>query len=125
MEGFINEQQRKENNDRYKQHPTKHNTQKTKKGNCRKPRATADILQQMVLREEERVMYRRMSAALKPQQLSTSMAIAPNEHNEWTESTTKEDTEKALIAHHFRNTVSPTTHPQCVCQSNKNSVLTA
>jgi hypothetical protein len=43
----------------------------------------------MVLRERERVMYRRMSAALKPQLLSTSMVIAPNEHEEWTERTTK------------------------------------
>jgi hypothetical protein len=46
-------------------------------------------------------MYRRMSAALKPQRLSISMVIAQNEHNEWTERTTKEDMEKAIIAHHI------------------------
>jgi hypothetical protein len=46
------------------------------------------------------VMYRRMSAALKPQRLSTSMGIAPNEKKEWTERTSKQDMEKAIMEHH-------------------------
>jgi hypothetical protein len=47
-------------------------------------------------------MYRRMSAALKPQRLSTSMVIALNEDEEWTERTTKKDMEKAIMEHHVR-----------------------
>jgi hypothetical protein len=43
-----------------------------------------------------------MSAALKPQRLSTSMVLAPNENKEWTERTTKQDMEKAINEHHFR-----------------------
>jgi hypothetical protein len=82
MEGLINEQQRKENEERYKQNPNEGPSSKVKKKHKRQPRATADILRQMVFRERERVMYRRMSAALKPQRLSTSMVIAPNENEE-------------------------------------------
>jgi hypothetical protein len=84
MEGLINAQQRKENEERYRQNPNKGSSSKVKKKHKRQPRATADMLRQMVLQERERVMYRRISAALKPQRLSTSMVIAPNEHEEWT-----------------------------------------
>jgi hypothetical protein len=102
MEGLINEQQRKENEEQYKQNPNGGPSSKVKKKHKRQPRATADILRQMVLRERERVMYRRMSAALKPQRLSTSMVIAPNENEEWTERTTKRAMEKAIMEHHVR-----------------------
>jgi hypothetical protein len=43
-----------------------------------------------------------MSAAFKPQHLSTSMVIAPNEDEEWTERTTKQDMEKAIMEHHVK-----------------------
>jgi hypothetical protein len=56
----------------------------------------------MVPQERERVMYRRTSAALKPQRLSTSMVIAPDANNEWTKRTTRQDMEKAIIAHHVK-----------------------
>jgi hypothetical protein len=56
----------------------------------------------MVLQERGKVMYRRMSAALKPQCLSTTMVIAPDENEEWTERTTKQDMEKAIMEHHVR-----------------------
>jgi hypothetical protein len=56
----------------------------------------------MVLRERGRVTYRSMSAALKPQRLSTSMVLAPNENKEWTKRTTKQDMEKAIMEHHVR-----------------------
>jgi hypothetical protein len=102
MEGLINEQQCKENEERYKQNPNEGSSSKVKKKHKRQPRATAGILRQMVLRERERGMYRRMSAALKPQRLSTSMVIAPNENKEWTKRTTKQDMEKAIMEHHVR-----------------------
>jgi hypothetical protein len=115
MEGLINEQQRKENEERYKQNPNKGPSSKVKKKYKRQPRATADILRQMVLRERERVMYRRMSAALKPQRLSTSMVIAPDGNKEWTERTTKQDMEKAIMEHHVRKySLNHSTLPMCV-----------
>jgi hypothetical protein len=49
MEGLINEQQRNENEDRYRQQPAEHHAPKTKKRMPRQPQASADILQQMVL----------------------------------------------------------------------------
>jgi hypothetical protein len=97
------------------QHPTEHHTPKTKKGMRRQPQATADILQQMILRERVQVLYRQMSAALKPQRLSTSMVIAPNANNEWTERTTKQDMEKAIIEHHVKkNSLTHNTPQMCM-----------
>jgi hypothetical protein len=55
-------------------------------------------------------MYRRMSAVLKPLQLSTSMVIAPNDRNEWPSRTIIQDMEKAIIDHHIKNTALLTTH---------------
>jgi hypothetical protein len=46
-------------------------------------------------------MYGRMSAVLNPQRISTSMVIASNEDNEWTERTIKEDMEKATMVLEF------------------------
>jgi hypothetical protein len=111
MEGLINEQQHKENEERYKQNPDEGSSSKVKKKHKRQPRATADILRQMVFCERERVMYRRMSAALKPQRLSTSMVIAPNGNEEWTERTTKQDMEKAIMEHHVRKYIHTHTTP--------------
>jgi hypothetical protein len=88
MERLLNEQQRKKNEERYRQNLNEGSSSKLKKRSKRQPRAAADILRQIILRERERVMYRRMRAALKPQRLSTSMVIAPNEDEEWTERTT-------------------------------------
>jgi hypothetical protein len=87
MEGLINEQQRKENEEQYKQNRKRGGgweggSSEVKKRHKRQPRATTDILRQMVLRERGRVTYRSISAALKPQRLSTSMVIAPNENEE-------------------------------------------
>jgi hypothetical protein len=44
MEGLINEQQRKENEEQYKQNPNGGASSKVKKKYKRQPRATADIL---------------------------------------------------------------------------------
>jgi hypothetical protein len=128
MEGLINEQQRKKNEDRYRQSPNEGSSskgekanQKTTKSNGRHTKANG------TLRERESVMYRRMHhAALKPQRLSTSMVIAPHEDKEWTERTTKQDMEKAIVEHHVKKySLSHITHLRCVYQYNGNSILTA
>jgi hypothetical protein len=49
MEGLINEQQCKENEERYKKNPNEGSSSKVKKKHKRQPRALADILRQMVL----------------------------------------------------------------------------
>jgi hypothetical protein len=97
----INERQGAENEDKYQRQKMEPKTQ-PKRQYKRKLKATVDIMRQSILRERERVTYRRMGAALKPQRLSTSMVIAVDENKEWTERTTKTDMEKAITEHHIQ-----------------------